>query len=426
MAPEIYICANANCTSGSAGDSPIPYNSRMTENQASFRRMDPRALDAALQDARRHTLALFDALAASGYDRAARVPRLPILNPPLWELGHLAWFAEWFVLRAARSSRPGDATGPSLLARADGWFDSNLVAHDRRWALDLPGPDALKAYCSAVLERIRAQLAHTPDEDAALYPYRLVLAHEDMHGEALLYTLQTLGAPAPAFEMHAPQPVAAGEIAFAGGDFLLGGEQSRGFVFDNERRAAVCRVAPFAIDAGLVSNAAWLAFMRAGGYQDLRHWSEAGRAWLREHQRSAPRHWQRAGTEWQVLRFGRPLALDPAEPVRHVSLYEAEAWCSWAGRRLPREEEWECAASAGHPGFRWGQLWEWTASPFLPYPGFSADRYREYSEPSFGSRQTLRGASFATPARLRSPRFRNFYTPERDDIFAGFRTCAPA
>lgn len=388
--------------------------------------MGPRALDAALQDARRHTLALFDALAASGYDRAAQVPHLPILNPPLWELGHLAWFAESFVLRAARSSRPGDAAGPSLLARADEWFDSNLVAHETRWALDLPGPDALKAYCGEVLERIRAQLAQTPDEDAALYPFRLVLAHEDMHGEALLYTLQTLGAPAPASGAPMPQPVAAGEIAFDGGDFLLGGKQARGFVFDNERQAAVRRVAPFTIDAGLVSNASWLAFMHAGGYEDLRYWSAAGHAWLTEHQRRAPRHWQRAGAGWQALRFGRPLALDPVEPVRHVSLYEAEAYCSWAGRRLPREEEWEFAASAGHPEFRWGQLWEWTASNFLPYPGFSADRYREYSEPSFGSRQTLRGASFATPARLRAPQFRNFYTPERDDIFAGFRTCAPA
>jgi ergothioneine biosynthesis protein EgtB len=336
----------------------------------------------------------------------------------------VAWFAEWFVLRAARSSRPGDAAGPSLLAQADGWFDSNLVAHDTRWALDLPGPDALKAYCGEVLERIRERLAQAPADDAALYPYRLVLAHEDMHGEALLYTLQTLGAPAPVSGTDGPQPATAGQIAFAGGDFLLGGEQARGFVFDNERQAASCHVAPFAIDAGLVSNAAWLGFMRDGGYRDPGFWSAAGRAWLLEQGRSAPRYWQPAGADWQALRFGRLLALDPAAPVRHVSLYEAQAYCSWAGRRLPREEEWEFAASSGHPDFGWGQLWEWTASHFLPWPGFSADRYREYSQPSFGSCQTLRGASFATPARLRSPRFRNFYTPGRDDIFAGFRTCA--
>jgi gamma-glutamyl hercynylcysteine S-oxide synthase len=188
----------------------------------------------------------------------------------------------------------------------------------------------------------------------------------------------------------------------------------------------MCQVAPFTIDAGLVSNAAYLAFMRDGGYQCPAHWSEDGRAWLARHQRLAPRYWQRDGgmDDWHTLRFGRPMALDMAAPVRHISLYEAQAYCSWAKRRLPLEQEWEYAASAGHPGFGWGQLWEWSASPFLPYAGFSADRYREYSMPSFGHCQSLRGASFATPPRMHSPEFRNFFVPERDDIFVGFRTCA--
>jgi iron(II)-dependent oxidoreductase len=400
----------------------------MTEDHASFRQMEPRALDAALQDARRHTLGLYDALAGAGYGQAAQVPRLAILNPPLWELGHIAWFAEWFVLREAESSRPGDAIGPSLLARGDALFDSNTVAHDSRWQLDLPAPAAINTYCGAVLEKIRGRLAQAGAGDTALYPYRLVLAHEDMHGEALLYTLQTLGAAPPthlpAEAIHAATP---GEIAFAGGSLLRGGEQARGFVFDNEKPALPCRVAPFAIDAGLVSNAAWLAFMQDGGYRQPRYWSEEGRAWLADTARAAPGYWQpdEAGDGWHALRFGRRVRLDPAEPVRHVRLYEAQAYCSWAGRRLPLEEEWEFAASADHPGFAWGQLWEWTASRFLPYPGFAADRYLEYSAPSFGSRQSLRGASFATPLRLCSPHFRNFYAPGRDDIFAGFRTCAP-
>jgi ergothioneine biosynthesis protein EgtB len=387
-----------------------------------------------LRDARHYTLALFDTLAQAGYADAARVPRLPSINPPLWELGHTAWFAEWFVLRAASSSRPGDAEGHSLLARGDDWFDSNLVPHRTRWALDLPAPGAIETYCEEVLERTLDRLSGEPDDDAALYPSRLALAHEDMHGEALLYTMQTLGVGVQsgmAGTLPAPAPLPAAEIAFGGGAFLRGGDQSYGFVFDNEKAAASCRVAPFAIDARLVSNAQYQAFVDDGGYRDARHWSEAGRAWLAAQGGSAPRYWRRddggngGGGAWQQLRFGRRVPLVPDAPVRHLTLHEAQAWCRWAGRRLPLEAEWEFAAVSGHPDFEWGGLWEWTASPFLPYAGFAPDRYLEYSAPWFGSRQVLRGASFATPARFRSPHFRNFFTAERDDIFSGFRSCAP-
>jgi ergothioneine biosynthesis protein EgtB len=400
----------------------------MDQLDPSFRHAGPDRLATMLRDARHYTLALFDTLAAAGYADAARVPRLPILNPPLWELGHTAWFAEWFVLRAAASSRPGDAFGHSLLARGDDWFDSNLVPHRTRWALDLPAPGAIATYCEEVLDRILERLAGEPGEDAALYPYRLVLAHEDMHGEAMLYTMQTLGVALPgemAGTMPAPPP--AGEIAFGGGTFLRGGDQSRGFVFDNEKTAASTRVAPFAIDAALVGNARYQAFVEEGGYRDPRHWSDAGRAWLAATGRTAPHYWRRddENGEWQQLRFGRRVPLAPDAPVRHLNLHEAQAFCRWAGRRLPTEAEWEFAALSGHPDFAWGGLWEWTASPFLPHAGFAPDRYLEYSAPWFGSRQVLRGASFATPARLRSPHFRNFYTAERDDIFAGLRTCAP-
>jgi ergothioneine biosynthesis protein EgtB len=390
----------------------------------SFRRAPPEALAQALQGARDYTLGLFDALAAHGYAAPQAVPRLATINPPLWELGHLAWFAEWYIVRGAGSSHPAAAERPSLLTCGDDWFDSNTVAHAMRWTLDLPGPGALKTYCREVLDRALDRLARTGAGDAALYPYRLALAHEDMHGEALLYTMQALGVAPPRGLAHGEVRAAGRELACAGGTVVLGGQAAEGFAFDNERLAYPCYVAPFSIDSALVTNARFADFVADNGYQNPAYWSAAGKAWLMRQQRSAPRYWEREGGQWCSWRFGQRMTLAPSEPVRHVSLYEAQAWCAWARRRLPLEAEWEFAATSGAPGFGWGQLWEWTASPFEPYRGFVAGPYREYSQPWFGSHQVLRGASFATPARLRSPHFRNFYVPERDDIFAGFRSCA--
>ncbi|WP_181373054.1 selenoneine synthase SenA [Massilia glaciei] len=393
----------------------------------SFRHASPAELAAALQDARNYTLRLFDLCAAAGYDELSRVPHIATINPPLWELGHIAWFAEWFILREAASSHPAAAQRDSLLTQGDDWFDSGTVPHRSRWTLELPRAGALKTYCHEVLDRTLDKLARADGGDTALYPYRLALAHEDMHGEALLYTLQTLGVGVPEGLLHAPAlHVPGAQLSYPGGRIVLGGGTGAGFAFDNEKNGAPHQVAAFQIDANLVSNAQFAEFVADGGYQDGRHWSANGRAWLMLQERSAPRYWQRAGSQWRGERFGRLCTLAGAEPVRHVNLYEAQAYCAWLGRRLPSEAEWQFAARSGQGGFNWGQLWEWTASPFEPYPGadFTPDAYREYSAPWFGTHQVLRGASFATPARMLSPHFRNFYLPDRDDMFVGLRTCA--
>lgn len=391
---------------------------------SSFRNAAPDELAIALQDARDYTLALFDSFVSVGFDMPEKVPILEILNPPLWELGHIAWFAEWYILREAKSSDPSAAQRTSLLTKGDDWFDSNTVPHRARWTLGLPSTGALKTYCHEVLDRALDKLSRVQNDEQALYPYRLALAHEDMHGEAFAYTLQTLGvAPPPTLIRHATPAWAQGEISFPGGTIHLGSRDDAGFVFDNEKWAHPCYVPPFVMDSTLVSNAQFAEFIADGGYQNPQYWTNAGRAWLMQQDYSAPRDWQRDGNHWRCERFGKQTALSDSMPVRHVSLFEAQAYCVWAGRRLPTEAEWEFAALSGHPAYRWGDLWEWTCSPFEPYRGFVPDAYREYSQPYFMTHQVLRGASFATHARMRSPKYRNFYLPERNDMFVGFRTC---
>lgn len=420
---------------------------------------------------------LADDLAAS-HARLARVtaglegdrllgPRLAIVNPPLWELGHIAWFQEYWCLRRSVPGMPD-----SILAGADALYDSAKVAHDTRWDLPLPDLKATLAYHSNVLERVLERLEREPDNRDLLYFARLASFHEDMHAEAFHYTRQTLGYEPPCPEAEGKRekgkvspPALPGDAELPGGTFPLGAEPGDDFVFDNEKWAHEVTIAPFRIARAPVTTAQYAAFVDAGGYDRREWWSDDGWDWLQRSGRRQPAYWIQRDGAWLQRRFDREIPLNAGEPVVHVNWHEAQAYCRYAARRLPTEAEWEYAAAfdavtrrkskypwgdrsptaacanlestgvadvgsfpAGDAasGLRQmiGNVWEWTASTFDPYPGFVADPYKEYSEPWFGTHKVLRGGSFATARNLIRNTWRNFYTPDRSDIFAGFRTCA--
>jgi iron(II)-dependent oxidoreductase len=343
-------------------------------------------LIAELQSAREHLRRVADDLGGS----RELGPKLPIVNPPRWEIGHVGWFQEWWCLREGLEQRA------SILPNADGLYNSASVAHATRWNLPLPSFAETLAYRDQITERLLQRLRAG---DADPYFVRLAVRHEDMHAEAFHYTRQTLGYPAPTGGTGPRSTFLPGDNEYAGGVFRLGSRPEDGFVFDNEKWSHPVVLQPFRMSRGCVTNAEYQVFVEAGGEK--------------------PRYWR----DGEVRRFDRWVPRVPDEPVMHVSWHQAQAYCRFAGRRLPTEAEWEYAALHALEGT--GNVWEWTSDAFLPYPGFVRDPYQEYSEPWFGTHKVLRGGSFATPTRIARARFRNFYTPERADMFAGFRTCAP-
>jgi len=395
------------------------------------------------------------------------VPYEPGINPPVWEMGHAAFFYEYFLLRELYGGEP-------RMSGFDEVWDSFEIPHKERWR---PGVVPEKAdtlhYYDRVMGETRERLGATGELSAdEIYLTTYCIAHLCMHLESLIWCRQTLGYPAPSFAgkwSGGAMAEISGDAEISGGDYLIGVPQSdreetaKNFCFDNEKPGFVKTLEPFAISKTLVSCGEFLEFVEDGGFENPEHWTFGGKHWLRESGATHPVYWEKRHGKWWIRRFDRWEPLAPDAPVMHVNFREAEAFCHWAGRRLPTEFEWEAAARGPEAKmFPWGNAfaenggadldaafcgtapvtafpgsaspsgclqligtcWEWTTSQYLPFDGFSVDMYAYMSTLQFGDHKTTRGGSCATSSSLIRSTYRQAYWPTRNDVFIGFRTCA--
>jgi iron(II)-dependent oxidoreductase len=427
------------------------------------------SISKALLDVRSRTLALVEGL----NDKQLMGKILPTVNPLKWEIAHAAYFHETWVLRHLGGH-------PELDKKSDELFDSINIQHEDRWDLPLPSLANTFEYMNNVLQHELELLRSIELDNYAKYFYLLALFHEDMHNEAFICTRQTLSYPKPSFingaNYSSPQSGNSvnrnEDINIPGGSFMLGAERKDEFIFDNEKWAHVVKVAPFKIAKFAVSNEQYLEFVEDDGYGKEKYWSDEAWLWRTVNNLQHPVYWKKdSNANWFVKTFDVWESLQSSHAVIHVSWFEAQAFCKWSNRRLPTEAEWEFAAAcnpnvidnkqylksiysngnemnqinanldcdnlgtidvAAYPETEntfgcqqmFGNVWEWTASTFEPYSGFSPDWYSEYSRPLFGQTKVLRGGAWTTRRRMLRNTLRNYYGPERNDVFAGFRTCA--
>lgn len=390
----------------------------------------------------------------------------PLMSPLVWDLAHIGNQEEQWLLRAVAGR---EAMRPEI----DPLYDAFEHPRSERPKLPLLAPKEARGYAAEVRGRALDVLESTPFHGTRLteagFAFGMIAQHEQQHDETMLITHQ-LRAGAAVLTAPDPEPVSPAfrgpsEVLVPGGPFTMG-TTTEPWSLDNERPAHARLVPPFHIDTAPVTNGAYLAFMDDGGYDNSRWWTPEGWALVRDNGLRSPLFWRREAGQWLRRRFGVTEVVPPDEPVVHVSWYEADAYARWAGRRLPTEAEWEKAArfdpaSGRSMRYPWGDadptperanlgqrhlrpapagsypagesplgvrqligdVWEWTSSDFLPYPGFAAFPYREYSEVFFGpDHKVLRGGSFAVDAVACRGTFRNWDYPVRRQIFAGFRT----
>jgi ergothioneine biosynthesis protein EgtB len=395
--------------------------------------------------------ALSRAIAAPLSDADATIQPMPDASPAKWHLAHTTWFFETFVLRDhVAGYRPRDEQWAYLF---NSYYDGEGERHARakRGMLSRPSLSEIVDYRSRVDEALFAALGLLPP--AALRLVELGLHHEQQHQELMLTDiLATLAENPllPAYRESEPDAPIGSAVTMSGGRGAVGlveiGHDGQGFAFDCEQPRHRVFLPPHELADRLVTNGEWLRFMEEGGYSNPALWLSDGFAWVREQGVEAPLYWQWQDGRW--LRFGLDglHPVDRSEPVCHICYYEAEAFARWAGARLPTEAEWESAAAgldplsgnqldqAGpvkparaseHSGLRqmFGDAWEWTASAYLPYPGFRPAEgvVGEYNGKFMVNQFVLRGGSCATPRGHVRASYRNFFYPHQRWQFTGLR-----
>lgn len=392
--------------------------------------------------------ALSVALVAPLSDADASVQSMDDASPAKWHLAHTSWFFETFILR---DLVPGyqlhDARFPFLF---NSYYEAEGERHARarRGMITRPTLAEVLGYRAAVDAALLAALPSLPS--AALDLVELGCHHEQQHQELLITDILHLFAQNPtepaiwpaSRKVPVAMPGPIGWISHPGGTVDIG-HVGDGFAFDAEGPRHQALLSPHAIADRTVTNGEWAAFIADGGYRDPRHWLSDGWGWVKAHAITAPLYWEERDGSWTRFGLDGRRAIDPAAPVTHVSFYEADAYASWAGARLPTEAEWETAAQAQDPeggnqldqagpveprpstaGPAWyGDVWEWTGSAFRPYPGFRAveGAVGEYNGKFMSGQCVLRGGSCATPRGHLRASYRNFFYPHQRWQFTGVR-----
>ncbi len=365
------------------------------------------------------------------------IQSMPDVSPSKWHLAHTTWFFEQFIL--AESRKGYQPFHPQYAYLFNSYYISKGERHARpeRGLLSRPTLQDIRQYRHAIDQQLLEWLSDPEaltDEIAGLIT--LGLNHEQQHQELLLMDIKHVFACNPLLPRYSEQasppaePITPGWQEHPGGLIDIG-HACKGFAFDNEQPRHKVWLEPFALANQLVSNGDWLAFIEDGGYETASLWLSEGWDWCQQQTVKAPLYWQKEGGQWMEFTLHGLQPLDPHRPVCHINYYEAAAYAEWAGARLPRETEWEALARhkpcthalhpSGHDFF--GQLWQWTASPYQAYPGFKAlpGSLGEYNGKFMASQMVLRGSACITPPGHERLTYRNFFYPHQRWQFAGLR-----